>query len=440
MLFCRRRIIVRIQPDSRPLYSTNSPENTLKTAQIIRRFSFLEWGGTETVVWNTVHGLATEGMECEILATAACDRAGQEERDGIRICRFPYFYPYWPMTAARQEVLDKKGGNPFSPALRRHLQTADYDLLHVHNTGRLAELVRMVSKQRKIPYIISFHGGFLDIPVDETRNMLAVLRGTLPYGGLFDRISGRKADVVSSADGILCVGINELEGLQARYPGKPILHLPNGVDPGLFRKKGSYDWREQLQLSSDCRLYLCVSRIDYQKNQLLLLRMMQRQRELGENSHLLLIGPLTVGWYAEQIRQTIAKEHLENRVTLCPGFPPNDERLIAAYQQAEVFFLPSLHEPFGIVVLEAWSAGLPVIASAVGGLKHLVHDGENGLLFKSDDLSSLLAACAKLAEPGVRQQLIRAATKEVNTHYTWTVICQRLAEFYRVVKKQFVLS
>ena len=163
----------------------------MKTAQIIRRFSFSEWGGTETVVWNTARGLPDCGVHCEILATAACSRPGLEEREGVKIHRFPYFYPWWPMPRSRRETLDKKGGNPFSPGLRRQLQTGLYDLLHVHNSGRLAELVRMVSHQRKIPYIISFHGGFLDIPKEEAREMLSVLRGTVPYGGILDRITGR---------------------------------------------------------------------------------------------------------------------------------------------------------------------------------------------------------------------------------------------------------
>lgn len=50
--------------------------------------------------------------------------------------------------------------------------------------------------------------------------------------------------------------------------------------------------------------------------------------------------------------------------------------------------MPSRDETFGIVVLEAWSAGLPVLASAVGGLKQLVRDGENGLLFEPDNLAA----------------------------------------------------
>ena len=415
-------------------------EGMLRTAQIIRRFSFTEWGGTETVVWNTARGLPALEVQCDILATSACAKPGMEEREGVRIQRFPYIYPWWPMPAWRKETLDKKGGNPYSPGLRRLLQGEEYDLLHIHNSGRLAELTRMVSRQRKIPYCISFHGGFLDIPPEETQKMMEVFRGTLSWGGLTDRLLRRKADTVASADGIICVGANELAHLQELYPDKPVLYLPNGVETERFRTKVDFDWRAHLRLSRQCRLYLCVSRIDYQKNQILLLRMMRRCRDLGEDSHLLLIGPETVAWYGDKLRKFLRQENLQERVTIFPGLPPDDERLTAAYQQADLFLLPSLHEPFGIVALEAWSAGLPVIASAVGGLKHLIKDQHNGMLFQSDDLNSLMEARARLDQPELRAELVVNASKEVETSYTWPVICKRLADFYQLVRERFVPS
>ena len=66
----------------------------LKIEQIIRRFVFSEWGGTETVVWNTSKQLSRLGYDNEILATAALDRVGEESVDGMNIKRFPYYYPY----------------------------------------------------------------------------------------------------------------------------------------------------------------------------------------------------------------------------------------------------------------------------------------------------------------------------------------------------------
>jgi glycosyltransferase involved in cell wall biosynthesis len=57
-----------------------------------------------------------------------------------------------------------------------------------------------------------------------------------------------------------------------------------------------------------------------------------------------------------------------------------------------VAVVPSLYEPFGLVALEALACGVPVIASAVGGLKEIVLDGESGLLVPPGDVSALARA------------------------------------------------
>ena len=81
--------------------------------------------------------------------------------------------------------------------------------------------------------------------------------------------------------------------------------------------------------------------------------------------------------------------------------------------------------------LEAWSAGLPVLVSAVGGLKQLVRDGENGLLFEPDNLGSLLNAYRTLSRYGLRDKLTTNARREASTRYSYDAISGRLAEFYR---------
>ena len=64
----------------------------MKIAHIVRRFSFAEWGGTESVVWNIALQQKAQGLTPEILCTAALDKAGIEEKDGIKV--FPaYFGP-----------------------------------------------------------------------------------------------------------------------------------------------------------------------------------------------------------------------------------------------------------------------------------------------------------------------------------------------------------
>ena len=98
----------------------------MKIAHIVRRFTFNEWGGTESVVWNIALQQQAQGLQPEIICTAALDKVGEEVINGITIKRFPYFYPYFPMPEKDKLALDKKGGNPLTPELLRYLRNKNF--------------------------------------------------------------------------------------------------------------------------------------------------------------------------------------------------------------------------------------------------------------------------------------------------------------------------
>lgn len=403
-----------------------------RAAQLVRRFSFEEWGGTENVVWNSSRHLLAHDFVSEIMTTRACSASEDEIRDDIRIRRFPYFYPYFPLNAEKRLALDKKGGNPFCFEMRRALLEEDFAVYHIHAGGRIAQFAREAALRRRKPYLLSFHGGCFDVPPSEMKKMLSPLRHTFPYGGIIDRLMGWHEDVIADASAILCVGANELPEFQKRYPRKRVEYLPNGIDSDVFRKKSPLDLRAELHIPPDRRIVLCVSRIDYQKNQKQLLKVADAARSRGEKLHLLMIGPPTAPNYYAELLEDAKTMGLDSSLTVIPGLSPASELMLAAYQQSDVFILPSIHEPFGIVVLEAWSAGIPVIAASVGGLRFLVEDGKNGLLCPSDDTGSYLAALDRLKDSSLRSSLIEGAARSVE-NYSWDKIVARLANIYEEV-------
>ncbi len=403
----------------------------MKTAQVIRRFTFSEWGGTENVVWNTSQILNEKGAPTEILATNALCWTPMECYNTTVVRRFDYFYPYFPLSKEKKRVLDKKGGNPFVPQLESYLKSSDFNLIHCHNLGRLAELSARVATKKNIPLVLSLHGGLLDVPIQEREELARPLKHTLPYGGIIERIFRLRRDAFQTARGIVCVGENELEGLKAKFPDKKVCFLPNGVSPRKFAVPSDFDWRKELKLTPDTRLLLNISRIDFQKNQLLLIDLVKVLKERGQKVHLLMIGPPTQEWYYNELKSKIASENLAGEITILPGVSPEDERLRAAYLQADRFIIPSRHEPFGIVVLEAWSSGAPVIASNIGGLGRLVVDGRNGVKFESDNLDSLLAAYEKSPDRG--SDICREAYREIVNKYDWKIVAKRLLDFYEEV-------
>lgn len=405
-----------------------------KVAHVVRRFAFEEWGGTETVVWNSAIHLREYAVSSEILATRACSSAGNEVRNGVPIRRFDYVYPYWPLSPERVRALDKKGGNPLSPELFRALGECDCDLVHIHTAGRLAQQAILTAHRRRIPAVISFHGGCADVPEAELREMLRPIRHTFGYGGVLDRLAGRRFDIAERADALICVGANEERLLKERYFGKNIVYLPNGIDPKRFSRRVDWDFRERYGIPRERLLCCCIARIDYQKNQLALIRAVSSLRSRGVDAGVVLIGPVSAEWYDREIRRAVSELGLEKYVLQLPGVTADDDLLPAALHGADCFVLPSLHEPFGIAVLEAWSAGVPVVASRIGGLRYLVREGENGRFCDPGDPETIADAVAECRrDPEGTRRMAERGRREAEETYAWPVVAKKLAEFYREV-------
>ena len=394
----------------------------MKIAHIVRRFSFTEWGGTESVVWHTVQQQKAQGLEPEILCTAALDKVGIEVRNGITIRRFPYFYPYFPMPGKDKLALDKKGGNPFVPQLIKTLKNGNYDIFHIHAGARLANTVIKLGKKQSIPCIMSLHGGSCAIPEQEMQLMLKPLKNKFSYGGIIDRLCNIRFAPESKADLLLALSKEEVEKLQKRYPGTRVELFVNGI---LHRElPDAKEFIAKRNLPADKKIILCISRIDYQKNQKILLEIIRNNAD----THLLLIGPVTAQWYLDELNAEAETFGVKDRLTVIPGLPPDSIELLQALRCAHCFVLPSRHEPFGIAALEALDAQLPLIASAVGGLRDFLVDGKNALLFEDNNVASLLEAYGKL--DALRAQLIEGGNVTA-TAYNWKSIAANLTDIYK---------
>ena len=394
----------------------------MKIAHIVRRFTFSEWGGTESVVWNIALQQKSQGLTPEILCTAALDRIGCEIVNGITIRRFPYVYPYFPMPEKDRTTLDKKGGNPFSPELLQYLKHGNFDIFHLHAGGRIANYSIRLGKKLNIPCIMSLHGGSCAIPKKEMELMLKPLKHKFSYGGIIDRLFRAHHVPESQADLLLALSREEAQKLRECYPEKKIELFPNGILHRELPEEG--DFRKQYKIPEDQKVILCISRIDYQKNQKILLELLKKY----DDTHLLLIGPVTAQWYLDEILTEAENADTKKRLTIIPGLPPDSIELLEALKTAYCFILPSRHEPFGIAALEALDAELPLIASAVGGLRDFLFDGENALLFEDNNVDSLLKAYNRL--DSLLEQII-ASGRVTAAEYNWQSISAKLTDIYR---------
>ncbi|MBM9466908.1 glycosyltransferase family 4 protein [Nakamurella leprariae] len=111
------------------------------------------------------------------------------------------------------------------------------------------------------------------------------------------------------------------------------------------------------------------------------------------------------------------------------GFRPHDEvpALLAA---ADLLVLPSIYEEMGSILVEALSAGLPVVASRVGGIPQVVRDGTTGLLVPPEDPAALATAIGRvLADPELAGRM-RAASLQAARRYDWTELSGQVLEVY----------
>jgi glycosyltransferase involved in cell wall biosynthesis len=103
------------------------------------------------------------------------------------------------------------------------------------------------------------------------------------------------------------------------------------------------------------------------------------------------------------------------------------------YRQAGIVVVPSLDEAQGIVVLEAFSHGLPVVASNVGGIPDMVQDGRNGLLVPPGDSAAIAAAICRLFDD--RELWTRCAQDayETSLRYSWDQGISQILDLYKEV-------
>jgi L-malate glycosyltransferase len=195
------------------------------------------------------------------------------------------------------------------------------------------------------------------------------------------------------------------EGLPASRVGV----VYNGIDVDAIARASGLrsDVRDELGLTTDALAVVKVARLDPIKDHTTAIDSFARFAATHRNAHLLLIGD---GSERAAIEQRINASAMRERIRLL-GTRNDVKRLLAA---ADLFLLTSTSEGIPLTLIEAMAAGVPVVATRVGGVPEVVADGVTGLLAPARDVAQLavhldtLAKCPQLREAMGRQARQRA--------------------------------
>ncbi|MGA7759910.1 MAG: glycosyltransferase [Ilumatobacteraceae bacterium] len=370
-------------------------------------------GGMNVYVRELVSALAQAGVECTTFTRA--DRAGLPREvvvePGHRVVHIEAGPHHLPKEAL-PEVVDE---------FRRGVLDwyADEELPEViHGNYWLSGIVGHHLKHE------------LDVPFVSTFHTLARIKAAAgdPESTLRDR---SEAEIVQCADAI-CVSCVEEEDQFRLHYGNPrgrLEIIAPGVEHAFFAPGDQAGARRALGFDLDRSLLLFVGRIQPLKGPDVAIRALY---ELGDpTAELVIVGGASgADGDAETQRAHLLVDELglHDRVRFVE--PQPHHILSTYYRAADVVLAPSRSESFGLVALEAAACGVPVVASAVGGLLSLVDDGRTGRLIDGRDPTPYARAVAEiLGDDGLRASMGAAAVERAR-RYTWSFAAARLRRLY----------
>lgn len=218
-----------------------------------------------------------------------------------------------------------------------------------------------------------------------------------------------------------------------KMPASMISVLYNGVDTDRYAPpslEARQEARSEFGIQDDTLLFGVVGRLSPEKGGVdTLIRAIYRLREQKPNVRLLVVGdgPIRAGLEKLNAELQAGTPGQGSPVTFA-GARQNIPRLLGAM---DVFVLPSLNEALPIVLLEAMAVGLPVVATRVGGVPEIVHDGTTGLLVPPGDEDALTATLNRLAEdPPLRDKIAEAGREQVRNEFTIKQMVRNIEALY----------
>jgi len=406
----------------------------MRVAHVLRKYNPAEWGGTETALQRLFEGLQPEGVTPVIFFPRIDGNGTREDpfaRAAYAMKRFRAFVPIFGLPKDEKQQHIAVGGNLMSFDLLPALWfERDVQVIHSHTLGRIGGIGLTVARRRNLPFVVTIHGGVLDLPAKLKQDFASGPDRGWEWGKIFGLLLNAR-HVLDRCDAILTCNPREAELMRQKYPGKRVQVQPHAVSTGTFEPDCRAAAQKAFPQLRGKKILLCVGRIDPVKNQSWLIEQLPTVLQRHPEALLVLAGACTDKHYGVQLLQRIQKLGLETHVLLTGGLPPGDPRLLGLFQEAGMVLLPSISETFGLVILEAWAAGAAPVSSRTSGARSVIQDGENGFLFDLEDPASFHQAVdALLTKEQLAKQFGARGKEYVKSEFDSRVLARRVKQLY----------
>lgn len=371
--------------------------------------------------------LQESGLEIVVLAPH-CDGAKQFEiLDGMKIYRFPYFFP------TKYQKLAYNGG--ILPNIKKsNLAKVQIPLLLISEMFYTLKIIR----QEKIEIIHShwiIPNGFIGAIC---KILFSIPHITTAHAG--DVFTIQNSGILRML-GSFVLSNAELITANSVYTKKSILSInnsvdhriqiiPMGVDERRFCKKDRVRAEDS---SASAQNILSIGRIVEKKGLKYLIMAMQEVIKKYPEVTLFIGGD---GPEKENLIQLCSELNLERNVVFL-GFVPA-EKIAERYASSDMFILPSIEtkygdtEGLGVVLLEAMACGVPVIGSNIGGITDIIEDHKTGLLTRPGDPDDIAKkVLLLLSDKGLQTYLSRNAITLIHKKFSWDIVSKQFFDAFQ---------
>jgi D-inositol-3-phosphate glycosyltransferase len=376
-------------------------------------------GGMNVYVREVASALAQAGVDCTTYTRA--DRPGLPRELVVEPGHSVVHIPAGPFDLPKEALADQV--DVFADGVAEHIAaTGGVDVIH-GNYWLSGVAGHRLKHRLEVPLVSTFH---------------TLARVKAEGGDLEPEWRDRaEAEVIGCSDAI-CVSCPEEERQFRRLYGDPhgvIEVVPPAVEHAFFAPGDRRGARRALGLLADRPIVLFVGRIQPLKGPDVAVRALAAMHR--HDAILVIVGGASGGDGITElaaIRALAGELGVADRVVFVE--PKPHHLLSSYYRAADVVIVPSRSESFGLVALEAAACGIPVVASAVGGLLNVVQDWVTGVLVEGRHPERFARAVTQLIDnPAVGAAMGEAAAVRAR-RFTWSFTAGRLRRLYADLAEQ----